>query len=338
VEVAKGLVGWVVRFRLDFLNLFPSLIDLLLLMRGRFVAIRPYIFSRYTVATESEILDAEGQKQLLLENQGTEFEHRTRGTGGDKYTLIMEPTVLDDQGFECISFRVGIRRVITEVEDYDKVKRKRKRRLVQDITNIQSAHFLAIPELNLMAVEDRSGEFNVRATVALNALKIIIRDSLNDNGSLDLQYVSDDDVRHALETWALTEYTYTARPLNPISHTTLAQARTDLYKQENVIRDSGKLRPPEGESLEMNGGIIQATQELAEVGYAQNGVRGTMPDGQIAQIPKPQFHEDRHKNIREREKPRYIRVFLDCDDEDADDPDFSEAATNALIGFYHERP
>lgn len=297
------------------------------------MAKRPYIFTRYQLATENELLGFSAQENFFRENQGAEIEHVTRGSSGEKFTLIMEPVPFEGlSGGSAISFRVGIRRLLLEVEDYDRRRERRRRRLVENVGNIQSAHFIAVPDQNLMAIEDRSGDFNIRATSAINALKVLVREILTD-GSLDLQYVSDDDVRRAIETWDLIEYSYTARPLNPIDHTALAQARTDLYKQENVIRDTAKLRPPEGQSLKMNGGIIEATQELSEVGYAQNGVRGYTSDGQLAQIPKPHFHEDRQKNLREREKPRYIRVFLEVDDDE--DEAFAQQAVATLLGFYN---
>jgi hypothetical protein len=62
------------------------------------------------------------------------------------------------------------------------------------------------------------------------------------------------------------------------------------------------------------------------------GVRGVMPDGHVAYIPRLQFEEERTRNQRIQAKPRALRVYVETEG-DTDDESFASAA-KALVSFY----
>lgn len=276
-----------------------------------------FIFCHYRMAVGDEELDANAQKKLITENQGTRFEHgRSRGDIRPN-ALIMAPEVGDVDGATCLSWRLGYEPGFRAIQNYDRRTQKINRRVEPD-THIKASLTVALPELRVIAFQDKHGDENIGARTAITGLRSVIAAATDGEGTLDVIYATDDDVRKALDDWELTEYLYTVRPLNPISGSDRAQRRSDAYKAENVAKESGRVWPREGESMHPNDGVIAETRDLVDVGYGQNGLRGITPDGHSAHIPKPAFHMERQKNLAEREKPRYIRIDIEISPEEND--------------------
>jgi len=82
------------------------------------------------------------------------------------------------------------------------------------------------------------------------------------------------------------------------------------------------------------GGPIAQTQEMVEAGYGQNGFAGITPDGHKAQVPKPPFHMDKAKNLREQSKPRLVRMAFEVESNDTDEHELASTIAAALINFY----
>ena len=293
----------------------------------------PYVFCRYWIAVQEEVLDATGQEQFLKEIQGGTVPHgRVRDDRPQSTALVMAPSefVLGDDTF--LKWEVGIRAGVRLQTEYDSKTMTKSQRLVAD-SHIKFAPVLALPERGIMAVEDRSNDEQISAKQAISAFRSVVNHWHDGDAFLGTQHGNPDDIRRWLSEWNLEEYSYTISPLNPISASDLAERRSEAMKRENVGRDTGKVRPPEGESMRPNGGIIEETNELAVVGYAQRGFKGVTPDGHVAHVPKPRFHDDRHKNLAEQEKPHFVRVLIDP--ESGDGPlDVQVAA--ALRRFYGE--
>jgi len=84
--------------------------------------------------------------------------------------------------------------------------------------------------------------------------------------------------------------------------------------------------------MQPNEGIIDEANELANVGYGQRGFRGVTPDGHIAHVPKPRFHDDHHKNLAEQEKPQFVRVMFEPPEGDVYLPNEVAAALKRFYG------
>jgi hypothetical protein len=167
-------------------------------------------------------------------------------------------------------------------------------------------------------------------------LRSIIRGFHGNDSEFSLVRLSNAEIRNAMEQWALTEYSYTIRPLNPVTLSDLTTLRSDKMKDENIARESAKLRAEEGEAMAPNGGPIEQTQEMVEEGYGQNGFSGITPDGHRGQVPKPTFHMDKEKNLTEQAKPRPVRMVFDIDDYDIDEHDLAPTVAQALINFFDQ--
>jgi len=290
----------------------------------------PFRFCRYQISIGEELLDAAGQTQTFTEVQGDEYEHGSgRGDKPPPNVLIMEPRSFDCDGTRCLAFSVGLRAGVRVVQGYDKRSARVDYRMQSD-THIKLAHVVSIPHMGLMAVEDRSSDTTIGAHQALSSLRTVVGQFGDGKGLLDVIHLNDADVRAALQDWDLTQYDYTVSPLNPISAGVLAERRSAAMKQENIGVERGTALPATGSGMHENEGLIAETAALAEVGYGQNGFKGVMPEGHEAHIPKPKFHKDRQKNMAERDKPRFLRVFF----EPGEDDDLSISVAQALVRFY----
>jgi len=276
----------------------------------------PYIFCRYRIAVQEQALDVEGQRQFLQEFQGNGMPYgRLRPDRPQPSALIMEPADFDSDGEVCLTWSVGIRAGIRVQTDYDSETQTRTQQLVED-PHIKFAPVLALPARGIMAIEDRYSDEHIAARQAIGAFRSIIHAAFGGEGSFEVHHGNPEDIQRWLNEWDLKEYSYTISPLNPISASDLAEKRSEAMKRENISKDVGRVQPPEGQSMHPDGGIIEETNDLAEVGYAQRGFRGMTPDGHIAHVPKPQFHDDRHKNLAEQQKPHFVRVLFEPDDAD----------------------
>ncbi len=290
----------------------------------------PFRFCRYQISIGEEILDAAGQTQTLTEMQGDEFKHGSGRSGNPPpNVLIMEPRVFECDEERCLNFSVGLRAGVRIVQGYNKQVARVDSRMQPD-SHIKLARFVTIPHMGLMAVEDRASDTMINAQQALGSLRTIIRQFGGNQGNLDVIHLTDEDVSAALQQWELTQYDYVVSPLNPITAGELAERRSAAMKQENIGLERGTALPARGNNMHQNEGLIAETAALTEVGYGQNGFKGVTPDGHEGHIPKPRFHHDRHKNLAERSKPRFLRIYFQSDEDD-----ISVSVARALMRFYN---
>lgn len=288
------------------------------------------IFCRYSFAMNDELLNANAQYQFLQDNQGNEFVHGREREGVRPNALCTEPERFNVGQHSVVSFFVGYKPGIRTRQRYDKGSRAISRNVeIDDHTKL--AHIVLVPHLQAMAVQDKTSDDNIPARQALSAFQSVVRFASDDEGSLEIIHATDADVRRALDEWELTEYSYTVRPLNPIPGTALSRRRSDAYKREKIGRETGRVVPMDGETMRAQDGVIAETRDLAEDGYGQIGLKGQTPDGHTAQIPKLKFHMERAKNLKEREKPRYLRVQIDEPDDGAH---FPTTIASAIMRFY----
>jgi hypothetical protein len=292
----------------------------------------PYILCRYQIATGDDRLDATGQTAFFRENQGQFRPYPTRRDRPPANAIIMEVEPLECGGYDALSFYVGYQPGYRTKFGYNARTQKRTSDVVQD-DNIRSAHIVAVPRLGCMAIEDRTGEHNINHSTAVRALRSIVSETLNE-GDFSVLHLSDEDVRKILEEWELIQYDYSIRPLNPISVSDLADLRSEAMKIDNVAVDSGQLKPPAGDTMVSKGGIVTQTQAVVDAGYGQSGARAITAEGNEARFPKPKFHMNKEKNFAEREKPRFLKILFDADE---DGPD-TDGIVKTLVSFYGHAP
>lgn len=289
-----------------------------------------YLFCNYEFEIDDEILDETAEFNLISENQGGEFCHGREKNGFQPQILCTDPVRRDLDEETAHSFEIGYKPGIRTLQEYDSTSRKKISRIEQD-NHTKFGHVVTIPSLRAMAIRDSSSEDTIGAHQTIGRLKSLVRGFSGGNGQINLTYANEEDVAHALQTWDINEYSYTARPLNPTGGA-LAKLRTEMYRVENVYQENGKVKAAPGESLRVANGTLGQTQELYEGGFAQVGFKGETEDGHFASIPKLNFYQDKVKNLRVREaRSRYIRVSFNRDDE-ADDKTLDVA--QALLRFY----
>jgi len=297
---------------------------------GGLMARFKFMFCHYRISVGDDELDTNAQIKLITENQGSRYGHGRERDGFKANALIMTPSQTHDGGLTCLSWWVGYQPGYRTLQTYDRATQRIGRK-VEPSPHIKSSLVVAVPELRAIAFQDKARDENIPARTAISALRSIITEVTEGDGVLDVTHATDADVRKALDTWELTEYLYTVRPLNPISGSDAAERRTAAYKSENIGKESGRIWPQEGETMRRNDGPIAETEGLVDVGYGQNGLRGITPDGHSAHIPKPAFHMERDKNLAERQKPRYMRVEVDIP---PDENDMVPTVAQALKGFF----
>jgi hypothetical protein len=245
----------------------------------------------------------------------------------------MEAEPLTSDGYDAVSFYVGYQPGYRTKTGYNTRTQKRTTNVVED-DNIRSAHIVAVPRLGCMAIEDRTGEHNIGQATAVRALRSIAAETL-DNGDVAVLHLNDDDVRRILAEWELIQYDYSIRPLNPISVSELADLRSEAMKIDNVAVDSGQLKPPVGDTMVSKGGIVTQTQAVVDAGYGQSGARAITPEGNEARFPKPKFHMNKEKNFAEREKPRFLKILFDADEDGT--PDVAGIALTLVRFYSHDK-
>ncbi len=126
----------------------------------------PYIFCRYEINVEGEMLDDAGQMAFFQENQGQPQDMPPRGDRPPARALIMEPSQFESDGLAAISFYVGYQPGYRNIISYDATSQRRSVEVRAD-DHIKSAHLVVIPALGCMAVEDRSGENSITHRIAV---------------------------------------------------------------------------------------------------------------------------------------------------------------------------
>lgn len=294
--------------------------------------VRPvnYLFCTYRIEIDDENIEGPAEFALISENQGGEFAHGRERDGFQAQTLCTDPIIFRPAGFRAHSFEIGFKPGVRMRQEYDDVSKRKVRELVRD-AHTKFGHVVTVPALGAMAIRDRASDDMIGSVQTIGVLKSFVRGVSEGNGQIDLIHASEEDLIHALDTWEVHEYSYTARPLNPTGGD-LAKLRSAMYEQENVWQESGKIKAPPGESLRREEGTLGQTFQLYEGGYAQIGFKGETEDGHEASIPKQPFYQEKKKNLRVREvRPQYLRISFER--EDADD-DVTLDVARSLVRFY----
>lgn len=293
---------------------------------------RPFLFCRYTMLISEEALDGRAQLTVLNDLQGQFFGHGPKAEReGRQDIVLMRPRRLQIDGEEAISWSVGQQIETRVAAKYDKTSDRIQLVSIDDGT-VRYNDIVALPRLNVLAVDDRSGERHLGAKGAISRFRSIFR-NVDENASANIYMMIDaDDMDHALRDWELEEVAFKVRPINPHSSQELSRKLSDAMKRENIGTFRATVRPAANEDMRPNEGPIDQASALSRDGYGQIGVRGKTPEGHMAKIPRPQFELEKSKNQKIQSKPRELRVYIESDEES--DDKFAEAVVKALVSFY----
>jgi hypothetical protein len=126
---------------------------------------------------------------------------------------------------------------------------------------------------------------------------------------------SPQDLRKAVETWDLDQFTFQVRPFNP-HPSNPGELLSDLMAKDSVAELRGVALPLEGEHIHpADEGLVKEALGLADEGYGTFGASGRTPSGAEAIIKKQSFSRDRGKNLEKLKGPQQVRVYISGEDE-----------------------
>jgi hypothetical protein len=295
---------------------------------------RPFLFCRYSIENNGEVVRPEHQFTFLQEMQGQKAPHgRSARESGHFTTLLMRPRQLEVDGFEVLTWSAGFEAAGLMAANYDPAK--------DDITlaslarqNVRYADFVAVPSLGVFAVDDRVNDILIGGKAAINRLKTVV--SWHSDAELVVaSEATPEEVKKALSTWELTQFRFTIRPNNPRPVSRLAEELSEQMKADGIGKLTGVAKPSDTGNMKMaDEGFIRSASDLVDAGYGQSAIAGITEDGLRAEIKKPPFSEDRQKNEQLQAKDRELRVFVDAID--MGDDEIHRTAARSLIQFYHE--
>jgi len=289
-----------------------------------------YFFCKYSILIEGALLSEAAEFNLVSENQGTEIVYGREKNGVPPQALCTEPVKFEVDGVRAHSFEAGFKPGIRIRQEYKSDSRKKHRKIERD-THTKFGHIVTIPSLHAIAIRDRTSDDMIGGFKTISVLKSLVSGISDGSGEIFLMHATENDVKKALTTWNVSEYSYTARPLNPTGGN-LAKLRSQMYKGEQIYKETGKIWAAPGQSLKMADGTLGQTHDLYRDGYAQIGFKGQTAEGHAVSFPKQQFSQDKKKNLSVREnRPTYLRVMFE---REAAEDDKTVDVARALKQFY----
>jgi hypothetical protein len=289
----------------------------------------PFLFARYRVGEEDEDWDGPTQLKMLRRIRGKRFDQPySRSPVPD--TLAMSPGSRTVGGYQVLTWIVGYKVLVRTAVDYDDLTDALKINTFEG-EGVRYEDFVAVPALGVMAISDRTGEQHIGARNAISRFQTVIRRGIPGAEAVVSLGVTDADVEAALKQWKVSEFSFTVRPFNPRVRQQGRKVHEALVDEKAAML-RGTLRAEPGEGLKAaEGGFINEAVGLYRMGYGQIGFRGEMPDGQNAQLKKPEFSQDKAENLEVRESGTPLRVFISPQTNARKEV---EELAKALIAFY----
>ena len=294
---------------------------------------RPYLFCRYSLLQNEEPLDARGQLHALQELQSGRFANGpTAEREGRLDTVVMRPRSFRVDGQLALTWSVG---QMIETQDgvrYDQTN-DRLMDVAIDASITRYNDFVAIPELNVVAVDDRTSGNHLGGKGAIRRFRYAFQNFEGGAAQFEMT-ITQEDLDEALDNWHLERFWYKVRPANPHARSELSQNLSESMRREGIgsFRGHAEHDPDQEPSLRLDGGRLAEAYSLAMEGYGQIGLRGNTPEGHVATIPRAQFQRNRERNQRIQDKSRPLRVHIESDGETESDS-FADAV-RALMSFY----
>ena len=293
----------------------------------------PFLFCRYNFFVADEPLGYSAQVRALQELQGKYFARTARAERESHLdSIVMRPRETQLGQEKAIVWSVGRRVGERQGFEYDE-KADKIDPVTFDDGTIIFTDFIALPRLEVIAVDDRSAPHHLGGRPAINRFRSIFRNIEDGDVEIDLT-INPQDVQHALKAWGLTEFAFVIRPFNPHPPGDLSKRLSEEMEKDGIGRYRAKVQPKLGKKMKpADDGPIAAVKELADAGYGQYSLKGVTDEGHTAQIKQPTFEDTKEKNERRQAQPRELRVIIDAD-EDLQDDDVIREVIKALRGFY----
>ncbi len=289
----------------------------------------PYLFCRYELLVDEEPLDAKAQLVALKELQGQFYPNGpTAERAGLFDSVVMRPrsftlgkrTVLTWSVGQTIGQRVAIK-YNKRLDDLDRDR--------VDDGSLRYSDFVAVPDLGVLAVDDRQGSEYLGGAQAAHRFRSIFR-QLNGADASVLPAADYADIQKALKKWTISSFGFTVRPFNPHSPSDMATKLADALKARNAARATGRWTAEPGEGLKADD-EMQGILDLTEAGYGQIAIKGET-GGHTAQIKKSTFYEDTNQNLNSLNRPKEMRVMIG--DTDMTEKAVFKQVAEVLVKFY----
>ncbi len=191
---------------------------------------------------------------------------------------------------------VGKHSTEREVETYDNDADEVNAQVVPD-DNYPNAAFLCIPEINMIACQDRATLTAKSAIARLHAI-LAHRTRITLVGHPLRQ---SDDLRFAIDHFRVVEVDFEVLPVNP--HTGDAGRLLDENnKRDHVAKMRGKLLAEEGGRIELGGGTATQIQQLQQSGHARVGYKGFGPRNVEINVSKPHSPSPKEEDDEESDE------------------------------------
>lgn len=289
----------------------------------------PYLFCRYSMHVDDDLLDANAAYQAMAEIQGQFLPHgATAERNGVLSVVVMEPRAVQIGGEDVVTWSIGHRPGHRTVVGYDAQAQQKSVQIMPD-DHIVYTDLIAVPRLGALAVNDRVSDLHMGGKAALSRTRSAFRKI--PGGAFSYWFLQPGDVAAIVGQLDLLEFAYTIRRINPTPPSTLAAAFDASMAQEGIGTIRGLAKPLPGETMIANAGLIQATADLTGAGYGVTGFKGITETGHTAQIRKPPFSLDKRENLRQQEKEHPLRVIFETD---GDEDDNIAGVVAELVRFY----
>ena len=291
----------------------------------------PFLFCRYSLTRKGAPLSASETIDLLSHLRAKRIAYRVPNPVEDDHTtFLIKPRDQKLLGYQVVSWEIAqdvrTRLRTRYIHDEDET--------VQDLVEtdeLKKARVVAIPQLLVLAVEDRVSEYHLSGLSALSRTRQIV---LEHGGKAEFDFNpagTQMDLDRALQTWSLDKFDFTVRPFNPTVRK-YGETLHELMVRDGAGRLTGRITPmPQGEMHQGADGIISEAKGLSDAGYGQYGATGTTPEGFRAALSKPKFDMSKEINQARQAEGRTLKVYIGA--EGSQDAEL-KSVVRALVEMY----
>jgi hypothetical protein len=290
----------------------------------------PYLFCRYEISKDEDALSGKEQLALFEKMRGKSIAYRVRDpSSDDETTFLMRPRQRKFQDYLVLTWRVADQLNYRERTRYDTGKDEEFEEY-EETDEIRRTAFVALPELGVMAVDDKISERSLGARSAIGRFIELCAQL----GRADARVIfagTSKDVQKALDTWELDKFSFTVRRFNPTIRKP-GEKLHELMDSDDIAVMRGVALPAADKKMkDSHEGLIAETKGLADAGYGQIGASGVTPDGFHASLSKPKFDMDKQKNKERQGENRSLKVYIPSHETISKE---EEAVVKALLELY----
>lgn len=288
------------------------------------------LFARYTVEDDLGPLSFSEHVDLLAKLQDAPpIAYRTAVPEPNDFdTYIMAPKRREHRGEAFLTWQVCKDISYRQVRRPDREKQTVSY-VFEDTEDCEIARIVALPRLNVLAVEDSSGEGRLGGWSAIRRFQAIVKQQ--PGFEFDAQAAgSPQDLAKAVRTWELDQFSFRARPFNP-HPSNPGEVLSDLMSVDGIADFRGVALPVEGETIHpKDDGLVNEAIGLADKGYATYGAKGRTPSGAEAVLKPQKFSRDRKQNLERMSGPQQLRVYIESETEKGR----AKKMVDALLDFF----